>query len=86
MSDSETTARVKRMNQLMDAEQVPTDYLAVRVSFVHVTKGMFGLKDDVLGQRVLIADTRQEAKKLALDLFTIVDQESKGHKADAFEV
>jgi hypothetical protein len=85
MSDKELRARIKRMNELLDAEQIPSDYLALRVSFVHVRKSIFGLQDEVLGDRILIPPNRQEAKKLAQEFFTICDQEGDKEKGIRFE-
>ena len=52
-------------DKVLQEENTPRDYVAVRVTAVHVKKGLFGIRHDkVLGFHIAIPDTREKSAEL----------------------
>jgi len=61
------------LKQIHGGKNTAKEYLVVRAQFVLVKKGLLGLKDEILGYRIVVPDTKEETVSLAQKMFEVLD-------------
>jgi len=65
---------MSRKNKSKKSENIPKEYVCVRVYLVHVKKGIFGYRDNILSVRSVIPNTVEDSIEILRKIDNIMKQ------------